>query len=169
MNPTVITRETWLGKLGTWFVPIPETGCWIWMRTMDITTGYGRFYDMGKRRMAHRAAFEAVRGPIPDGLTIDHLCRERMCVNPDHLEPCTRGENTMRGRTISAANLAKTHCKRGHEFTTDNTRFYGKHNNGRRRHCKECSRIKAAQWRADNPEKYREVKRRYEAKRGKTP
>lgn len=86
--------------------------CWLWTgRTKP--DGYGVFKNKApngrwKHVYAHRFAYETERGPIPDGLTIDHLCRVRNCVNPDHLEPVTRNENMRRSR--------KPHCRRGHLF-----------------------------------------------------
>jgi hypothetical protein len=98
-------------------------GCLLW--TQEITPkGYGRFHCCGKNRAAHRLAYELARGPIPDGLVIDHLCRWRHCVNPDHMEPVTARINTLRGNTAAAQNVAKTHCKRGHPLSGDNIRMY---------------------------------------------
>lgn len=70
--------------------------------------------------MAHRFAYELIRGKIPEGLDIDHLCRNRQCVNPEHMEPVTPRENTIRGDTIPAHNLKKTHCPKGHPLSGDN-------------------------------------------------
>jgi hypothetical protein len=72
-------------------------------------------------RYIHRIAYEVAYGPIPEGLTIDHLCRNRRCVNAEHLEAVTGKENTLRGEAISAINIRKTHCVHGHEFTEENT------------------------------------------------
>lgn len=98
-----------------------ESGCWEW--TAALSSGYGKFHKYGQIRMvyAHRWSYEHHVGPIPDGLVIDHLCRNTKCVNPDHLEPVTQGENCLRGEGWYAKNKRKTHCVRGHEFTVENT------------------------------------------------
>ena len=106
--------------------------CWVWTggRTDH---GYGRFYDGEKLVGPHRYSYEIAHGKIPVGLTIDHLCRTRACVNPSHLEAVTTKENTMRGNTITAKNKSKTHCKRGHEFTPENIYW-----RGQKRECRAC-------------------------------
>lgn len=96
-------------------------GCWPWLGAKKAA-GYGQFRrTRGGNIAAYRYAYELLRGPIPPGLALDHLCRNPNCVNPAHLEPVTRTVNTMRGDTIPARNAAKTHCKRGHPFTPENT------------------------------------------------
>lgn len=96
--------------------------CWLWMGwTPGGVRGYGSIERDGKRPQAHRVAYELVAGVIPEGLTLDHLCRTPPCVNPAHLEPVTQRENTMRGRTIPAANARKTHCPHGHPYSPENT------------------------------------------------
>ncbi|MEV4271931.1 HNH endonuclease signature motif containing protein [Micromonospora aurantiaca (nom. illeg.)] len=75
----------------------------------------------GVIRPAHRIAYEMKRGPVPDGLELDHLCRNRRCVRPAHLEPVTRRTNLLRGETIPARLAERTHCRHGHEFTPENT------------------------------------------------
>jgi hypothetical protein len=119
-------------------VPIAAGGCWEWRGSID-ENGYGRAWlpGVGKMSRAHRASWILHRGPIPAGLCIDHLCRNRSCVNPDHLEVVTLGENNRRGAGFSGRNAAKTHCKRGHEFTLENTRV---DKLGRRR-CRVCDRL----------------------------
>lgn len=91
-----------------------DDGCWLW--TAGGNGRYGRFYFGGVNTYAHRVSYELCVGPIPDGLVIDHLCRNTMCVRPDHLEAVTQKENLRRGETIPAANSKKTTCPQGHEY-----------------------------------------------------
>ena len=104
-------------------------------------SGYGRIQKgVGVTLLAHRVAYELEVGPIPKGLTIDHLCRTHGCVRPSHLEPVTPRENVLRGQTIPAKNANKTHCLRGHEFTPENTYRFGP--DKRYRSCIECGRFR---------------------------
>lgn len=120
-------------------------GCWHWTGNRHPDCGYPRiWFARHDDRMAHRVGYEFAIGPIPDKLTLDHLCRVRHCVNPDHLEPVTRGENTLRGDSPWSINKRKTHCINGHEFTPDNT-WTSKRGE---RHCRECTRIRKRQRRA---------------------
>jgi len=116
---------------------------------VSLTRGGGYFY-------AHRYVYEQEVGPIPDGLTLDHLCRNRACVNPDHLEPVTMRVNTLRGETITARNAAKTRCDKGHEFTPENTM---RKPDGRR--CRVCQRASEARYYERNKEAAKERHRRY--------
>ena len=97
--------------------PEPMSGCWLWTGATK-PTGYGNAsFFAGETMQAHRMAYEIFVGPIPRGLVLDHKCRTRCCVNPDHLEPVTPSENVARGNTPSvnrARFAAQTHCKRGH-------------------------------------------------------
>ncbi|WP_395454711.1 HNH endonuclease signature motif containing protein [Azospirillum melinis] len=101
----------------------PITGCHEW--TGCISGGYGQISDETSRPvLAHRVAYQMANGPVPDGLHIDHLCRNRRCVNPTHLEAVTVFENTQRGAlgmVIRAKAALRTHCKRGHAFSPENT------------------------------------------------
>ena len=105
--------------------------CWEWTASR-LPKGYGQFgVAKGHQVYAHRFAYELVVGPIPTGLHIDHLCNNKSCCNPAHLEPVTPRENTRRW----AATI--THCKNGHEYTLENT--YRRRDTGGRQ-CKECER-----------------------------
>ena len=109
-------------------------GCWLWTATKN-PNGYGTFWDGRKTWRAHRFAYELLVGPIPEGLQLDHLCRVRDCVNPDHLEPVTNAENTLRAYK---SNGPKTHCKWGHEYTEENT--IHRAINRKWRKCRECKK-----------------------------
>jgi hypothetical protein len=99
-------------------------GCWLWIGGLD-RKGYGKFHVTKKREArAHRWCFEYVLGSIPEGLDLDHTCRNRRCVNPSHLEPVTRRVNLLRGETIPAAHARKTHCPQGHAYSPENTYLY---------------------------------------------
>lgn len=110
--------------------------CWNWTGGQR-GSGYGSFWNGDKSVRAHRWAYEQFVGPIPHELTLDHLCRNKLCVNPKHLEPVTLQENIMRGNGMSARNARKTHCKYGHELTGSRVRILNV--NGRtERRCLIC-------------------------------
>lgn len=131
-------------------VPRPDMGpCWVWTGMLN-PGGYGYFNRPGLSRLPHRLAYEWARGPIPDGLDLDHLCHlppctggvecpHRRCVNPDHLDPVTRADNTRRSPlTLTGANIRKTHCPKGHPYDEANTAT----SKAGKRKCRECNRIK---------------------------
>jgi hypothetical protein len=110
--------------------------CWGWTGPVS-TQGYGRMSVNGSLLGAHRIAYELEVGEVTTGLTLDHLCRNRLCVNPAHLEPVTRGENVLRGEGWTAVNARKTHCPRGHPLSGDN--LHVRPNRGTRQ-CLSCRR-----------------------------
>lgn len=109
--------------------------CWEWQSPLD-KGGYGRFWWNGRTGRAHRFAYETFVGPLPDELDIDHLCRNRRCVRPSHLEAVTEQVNVLRGETITAAFAIATECINGHEFDEENTRW--RPSGGRT--CRTCAR-----------------------------
>lgn len=117
-----------------------STGCWNWKRSTS-SGGYGVLYVSGKQQHAHRFAYSNIVGSIQEGPDLDHLCRNRKCCNPAHLEPVTRRENLLRGDTITAKNAVKTHCPLGHEYNSENTIL-------RRgsRECRKCSAIRSIEY-----------------------
>lgn len=120
---------------------IKDAGCWLWIGAKQ-SGGYGRFMVCSDPRtliLAHRYSYELARGPIPDGLTLDHLCRNTSCVNPEHLEPVTRAVNAQRG----SRNAVKTHCDYGHEFTPEN--IYAAPSRPEIRDCRACRKVRSAE------------------------
>jgi hypothetical protein len=108
-------------------------GCWLWMAGLQ-TAGYGHAWLEGRSQLAHRAAYLASGRTIPDGMQLDHKCRIRQCVNPDHLEPVTSQENSRRSPiSVNSINAQKTHCSRGHAYS--HTTKNGK------RACRTCDAI----------------------------
>lgn len=116
-------------------ITLMPDGCWRWDGSLT-PTGYGRIgiggrlANGGKRIRAHRVTWVWLRGPIPDGLELDHLCRNTRCVNPDHLEPVTHRVNIQRGYA------SETHCRRGHRRTPENTYTHPAGSG-----CRECIRL----------------------------
>ncbi len=122
----------------------PNTGCWLHIN--DGPKGYSRATLDGKRNYGHIISYELHKGPVPEGLQIDHTCKVKCCVNPDHLEAVTSGENTRRGPCGKKETnpggkywAAKTHCNKGHPLSGENLIV---HPNGWRS-CRECRRRSA--------------------------
>lgn len=119
-----------------------DNGCLVWTGFLD-KDGYRQIVIDGRIRRAHRWSYEYHVGQIPEGMVIDHLCRNPSCVNPDHLEVVTPHENTMRGFAPTAINARKTACKRGHPLTGYNLVLIP---NGRS--CRTCRVESTRRWRA---------------------
>ena len=119
----------------------PDTGCWEW--TGALANGYGQIKVLQRRHPVHRLVYEHHVGPIAAGMEIDHLCKNKVCCNPAHLEAVTHHENILRGNSPAAQHARKTHCKHGHEFTPENTRVVG----GVRR-CRSCRRRRNLEYKA---------------------
>lgn len=118
------------------------TPCWVWNGGTQ-SRGYASLTNgNGGTMLAHRAVWEAINGPIPDDMTVDHICRNKLCGRPDHLRLLTRGDN------LRAARAAIRFCPAGHEYTPDNTRY-----RGNRRECRTCQRDQQARRRAAAKEK----------------
>lgn len=109
----------------------PFTDCWYWLGSKVQTRGliYGTHWDGIRNRRAHIVMYESEVGPVPDGMELDHLCRNTLCVNPGHLEPVTHRLNILRGESPGAKNAKKTHCPKGHSYDAKDAI---------RRYCKLC-------------------------------
>lgn len=110
--------------------------CWIWTGAR-FRQGYGRFKHWGRDTVAHRFSYEWEVGAVPEGLELDHLCKNKGCVRPSHLEAVTASVNQRRTNSPVAKNASKTHCVRGHALS--GTNVYRKSNGGRG--CRECHRM----------------------------
>ena len=120
-----------------WHYVNKTNSCWLWYGGKD-KRGYGNFSFGRHGRKSHIVAYELIIGKVPEGLELDHLCKNHGCVNPEHLEPVTHKENLLRGDGWGAVNSRKTHCKNGHLLTEDNIYKSIK----TKRQCKICTRDK---------------------------
>jgi len=136
-DPQATTKPVYSTDLDRFFAKVDASGdCWEWQAYAHL--GYGRFGYQGKSIQAQRVVWMLLVGPIPEGHEVDHLCRNTLCVNPDHLEPVTPEENRRRARLVeilSSYQLSKTHCPQGHPYAGSNV--YLDSVSGARR-CREC-------------------------------
>jgi hypothetical protein len=128
----------------------PMSGCWLWIGSTDAQYGYGRTPIRTEHvgRCAYRYVYYALKGPFPLELHLDHLCRTPCCVNPDHLEPVTRQENTRRGTRNQYTQ--KTHCPQGHPYDGFNLILYKRKNGRSGRHCRICRNTSLDKWKMRN-------------------
>lgn len=141
-------RMTIKDRLHRYTVVDPRSGCWVWSGATDCR-GYGQLHisrdEVRRPVKAHILMYERYAGRVPRGLTLDHLCRRTECVNPEHLEPVTRAENTLRQLASTGHwNALKTHCKNGHPFDRFNTRY----DRDGGRICRTCRAKANAEYRA---------------------
>jgi len=129
---TIHSLERFMSKVAR------DGDCWVWTAG-DNGKGYGRFYSGKGMVIAHRWIYEQTRGKVPSGLELDHLCRNRICVRPEHLEAVTHSENMLR---VDRTNI--TSCPSGHPYAERGGIHHG------RRYCKECQRLSSARRRAAN-------------------
>lgn len=115
-------------------------GCWT--RKVNTAQGYSKLNWDGREQLAHRVTYTLAYGSIREGLVLDHLCRNRACIRPDHLEAVTDRTNILRGVSQGARSVATNRCARGHEFTPENTRMRGEY-----RVCRTCHRDRATTYR----------------------
>lgn len=107
--------------------------CWIW-KGGKFESGYGYFNYNYKLVRSHRMSYMLFKGKIPEELQLDHLCRNKLCVNPQHLEAVTQRINNLRSNSFSGVNARKTHCKRGHKLSGSNLLI----NKKGFRNCRKC-------------------------------
>lgn len=141
-------------RLDLYSIPEPNSGCTLWLGSIT-PRGYGAFVvtigELGngvkKFKGPHVVAYELKNGPVPDGLVIDHKCRNTICINADHLEAVTQRENILRGEGLAAKNARKQVCSNGHALTVENVLPVRKGNH-LGRECRECKRIAKRERRA---------------------
>ena len=141
--------------IARWIEVDPETGCHTWTGRLN-NMGYGLMTvaQAGYKPLTlspHKVAYELRRGRVPEGMVLDHTCRNRACANPEHLETVVQRENVMRSPIAEGAlNAAKTHCPQGHPYSAENTYVY--HHASPKKHtsrtCKTCRREYARQYQA---------------------
>jgi len=145
------------------FTRIQKTeSCWIWINKPN-SGGYGIIYYKGSWHPAHRIIYMLLRGPIPEGLELDHLCKNRRCVNPDHLEPVTSRVNQRRGNGFAGINANKIFCKHGHLLLGDNLVKAPSRVRAGHRNCRACTLADCRNYRETHKEKRKEQWRNWYA------
>lgn len=140
----------------------PATGCWEWIRNRVKGSGYARLTSGN----AHRWVYEQVVGPIPEGMELDHTCRNKGCVNPVHMEIVTPAENNRRKNEALGRGQYATHCPNGHAYTPENTMRV----HGNARQCRVCNREAVRRWKAQNRARIRAYEREWRrARRSSAP
>ncbi len=121
-------------RFSQYVIPVTESGCWLWTGGL-VRHGYGAFHLQKNRKVhAHRFAYQLWKGPLDRTMDVDHLCKVKCCVNPDHLEMVTHRENVLRGNARAAHQARQTHCKNGHPLNGNNLIMRGLY----RRNCRTC-------------------------------
>jgi hypothetical protein len=141
---TLTIPEMTPAQVDRFFARVNKTdGCWLWNRPTE--DGYGEFYFNRRTFKAHRISYTLAKGQIPRGLLIDHMCRNRLCVNPDHLRAVDDATNALENSNSPASiNHRKTHCNRGHELANENLLRVGR--NKENRSCHECDKARKRRW-----------------------
>lgn len=121
------------------YVPYRGEGCWPWAGSINIDTGYGQCTSVNGMTAAHRWVYEQLVGPVPAGMHLDHLCRNRWCVRPGHLEPVSNKENAHRGLGGPLGSALRTECSRGHDVTNPDNVYVSPKG---KRMCRPCIRIR---------------------------
>lgn len=137
LNSNILIKD--IERLANKFT-ISQNGCWEWIAYID-NNGYGRISINSKSRLAHRVMYMITNKKLNKSLEIDHLCKNRKCINPKHLEEVEAIENTKRGDAW-LYNINKTHCRKGHQYDKDNTYIYS---DGRRA-CRKCDRLRPSRY-----------------------
>lgn len=129
-------------------IPEPNSGCWIWTGNIAVKSGYSRLMLKGRRLVyGHRFSYETFVGPIPKDLVVDHICRTRCCVNPEHLRVVTNKDNILCGIGFAGLNAQKRTCPKGHEYSGDNIGYCIHRDGSVSRRCRTCrSEASKRQW-----------------------